>query len=290
MGLAMRSGGLLNMNFPSLVWKHLVSQTVTHDDIRAVDLLSFQIVDDMRAMAEQPGITDSVFDTAMAEVKFEVYDAAQNSCELLPNGKNISVTWENKQQFCEALLRYRLTEFEEQCEAIRRGLATVVPLQLLSLFTWQELESRVAGSVVDVDMLESATNYQSVQATDPHIKLFWQMMRERYTDEQRSRFVSFVWGRSRLPTTIAGFGSDRFKITPHSREDSAKDVNKMLPITHTCFFSLELPKYTNLDAMTDRMTYAMMTSTEIDGDGAQSHGVVQTDIGDASTNERSLFN
>jgi hypothetical protein len=63
----------------------------------------------------------------------------------------------------------------------------------------------------------------------------------------------------------------------------------MLPVTHTCFFSIELPRYNNLDAMTDRMTYAMMTSTEIDGDGAQSHGVVQTDIGDAGAGEGSLF-
>jgi hypothetical protein len=138
----------------------------------------------------------------MAEVKFEVYDAAQNSCELVAGGKNISVTWENKQKFCEALLRYRLTEFEVQCEAIRRGLATVVPVQLLSLYTWQELEARIAGATVDVDLLEQATEYKGVNANDPHVKLFWQMMRERFTDEQRSRFISFVWGRSRLPTSL----------------------------------------------------------------------------------------
>lgn len=84
MGLAMRSGNLLALNFPSVIWKHLSSQPITHDDIRAIDLLSFQIVDDMREMASSPGITDSVFDSAMADVRFEVYDAAQNSRELIP--------------------------------------------------------------------------------------------------------------------------------------------------------------------------------------------------------------
>jgi hypothetical protein len=124
--------------------------------------------------------------------------------------------------------RYRLTEFEHQCEAIRRGLGTVVPLQLLSLFTWQELEKRVAGATFDVDLLEQATEYKNVNPADSHIRLFWQMMRERLTDEQRARFITFVWGRSRLPTSMAGFGSDRFKITPHAYEGRAKVIGHHL--------------------------------------------------------------
>lgn len=60
----------------------------------------------------------------------------------------MSVTWENKQQFCDALLKYRLSEFEVQCEAIRKGLGTVVPVQLLSLYTWQELENKIAGWLI----------------------------------------------------------------------------------------------------------------------------------------------
>jgi len=285
MGMAMRSGGLLALNFPSLLWKHIVSQPVTQEDIRAIDLLSFQIIDDIKAMASQPGISDSVFDSQMADanVRFEVYDSAQISCDLIPGGKNISVTWENKQFFSEALLKYRLTEFEQQCEAIRRGMCTVVPQQLLSLYTWQELEQKVAGATFDVDLLEQATEYKGPSADSPHVKLFWQMMRERLTDEQRSRFISFVWGRSRLPTSIAGF-SDRFKIQNHGHDDGrAGRVDKLLPISHTCFFSLELPRYSSVDIMTDRMVYAMMTSNEIDGDSAQSHGVIQMDIGDAES-------
>jgi len=281
---------LLALNFPSVLWKHLVSQPVTHDDIRAIDLLSFQIIDDIREMANQPGITDSVFDTAMADVKFIVYDAAQNACELIPGGKDISVTWENKQLFSEALLKYRLTEFEQQCEAIRRGLATVVPAQLLSLYSWQEVEKRIAGSTFDVDLLEQATEYKGVDPSAPHVRMFWTMMRDRLSDEQRARFISFVWGRSRLPTSMAAFGSDRFKLQGHCHDNGVPSrVDKLLPISHTCFFSLELPKYSSVDVMTDRMVYAMMTSNEIDGDGMQSHGVIQMDIGEAEAGGGSLF-
>jgi hypothetical protein len=38
---------------------------------------------------------------------------------------------------------FRLGEFKQQVEAIKRGLATIVPLRLLPLFTWQELEMMV---------------------------------------------------------------------------------------------------------------------------------------------------
>jgi hypothetical protein len=34
-GLALRSGNLLPFSFPSIVWKHLVSEEVTTDDVRA---------------------------------------------------------------------------------------------------------------------------------------------------------------------------------------------------------------------------------------------------------------
>jgi hypothetical protein len=40
--------------------------------------------------------------------------------------------------------------------------------------------------------------------------------------------------------------------------------------------------------MTDRILYAMMATDQIDGDSAQSHGVIQTDIGDTDA-AASLF-
>lgn len=81
-----------------------------------------------------------------------------------------------------------------QCQAIRRGLATVVPYRLLSLFTWQELQREVCGRAeVDVDVLMQHTVYDGCSRYDAHIELFWKMMKERFDDEERSKFLSFVW-------------------------------------------------------------------------------------------------
>lgn len=66
--------------------------------------------------------------------------------------------------------------------AIRRGLGTVVPLALLSLFTWRELEAQVCGRGIgldEIDLLQRMTNYSGCDTDDAHIKHFWKMMRER---------------------------------------------------------------------------------------------------------------
>ncbi len=51
-------------------------------------------------------------------------------------------------------------EFDQQCAAMLRGLATVVPVQLLKLFSWQELETQVCGRGVDLQILKvGISNY-----------------------------------------------------------------------------------------------------------------------------------
>jgi hypothetical protein len=73
---------------------------------------------------------------------------------LVPNGSSISLTWANRHEYVNALRKYRRSEFSLQCDAMRRGLASVVPQALLSLFTWRELETQVCGRGVTLDDLE----------------------------------------------------------------------------------------------------------------------------------------
>lgn len=41
--------------------------------------------------------------------------------ELIPDGKNVKVTWENRSQYVDLLASYRLKEFDVQIKAIRQG-------------------------------------------------------------------------------------------------------------------------------------------------------------------------
>ncbi len=95
---------------------------------------------------------------------------------LIPNGHNVSLTMANAHHFCDAFVKFRLREFSVQCEAMRRGLATVVPYQMLSMFTWAELERMVVGSKFDVDLLEKMCKYEGYSKHDQTVRLFWQMV------------------------------------------------------------------------------------------------------------------
>ena len=43
-------------------------------------------------------------------------------------------------------------------------------------------------------------------------------------------------------------------------------LNRYFPVAHTCFFSLELPAYSTLDIMKEKLRYAIFNCEAIDGD------------------------
>ncbi len=88
---------------------------------------------------------------------------------------------------------------------------------------------------------------------------------EEFTNEERSAFIRFTWGRSRLPLNAAGF-SQRFKLQSFDK----RPPDNYLPVAHTCFFSLELPRYSSIDIMRDKLRYAIFNCQAIDGDETSS--------------------
>jgi HECT-domain (ubiquitin-transferase) len=65
------------------------------------------------------------------------------------------------------------------------------------------------------------------------------------TPEEQSQVINFCSGRSRLPASATDFPMS-FKLTaPPPRSKACPD--DYLPIAQTCFFSLSIPEYTNLE-------------------------------------------
>lgn len=69
------------------------------------------------------------------------------------------------------LCQFRVHEFDSQLDAMLRGLASVVPIYVLTLFSWSEFERMVCGvPSVDIDLLQRMTVYEGVTPNDPHIQ------------------------------------------------------------------------------------------------------------------------
>jgi hypothetical protein len=293
-GAAVRSRVFMDLNLPSIVWKQLVQQPVTEADVLGIDVLSFKIVDQLETMVAE---CDLLNDAEAAREMFESIDARYvamgsdgHEVPLIPQGHSTPITLSNCRAFIKALRQFRLAEFRTQVEAIRRGLATVVPYPMLSLLTWDELQVQVCGRPkFDVDLLFSQTVYEDCSLNDLHIQLFWRVLRERFDDNERSKFLAFVWGQSRLPLHASDF-ERKFKIMRYVASES--NPAKFLPISHTCFFSIELPKYSTLELMHSRLLLAITHCDTIDADGT-SNGIanarLQMNVADDDDAGPSLF-
>jgi E3 ubiquitin-protein ligase HERC2 len=150
-----------------------------------------------------------------------------------------------------------------QVAALRSGLATIVPLHLLQLFTGEDLEVMVCGRrQIDIELLRTVTEYSGCSASDEHVKRFWEVL-ESFDHLERAMFLKFTWGRSRLPLKAEDF-PQKFKIMNFKINTSSPD--SYYPVSHTCFFQLELPQYSSRAIAEEKFRYAIFNCTAIDGD------------------------
>lgn len=247
MGLALRTRNLLNLSLPSLVWKALCKEQIDHNDVLQVDEFAYQALEED---GEQP--------------TFTVLNCDGQPVSLIPEGFQ-AVTPENKEEFARLLRLQRLSWCKEQLEAIRVGLLSVVPVDILGLLTWRELEKQICGrgmSADDVALLKANSKLSNYKQTDDQIVWFWDILRNEFTDEQRAQFLTFCWGRSRLPLESSDF-ENQFVLTAHY----SSTPDQCFPVAHTCFFTLDLPRYTSRAILLRMLSTAITTCVAIDADG-----------------------
>jgi len=175
MGYAIRSQNYLDLNFPSILWKQLVQQPITRDDLEGIDLSLIQTLSSIRNI-EEIDVTEDLFEDVF-DGNFSTVGLDGRVVELLPQGLLKRVTLSNRTEYVELVEKYRLHEFSQQANAIRSGLAQVVPATLLTLFSWDELEVFVCGNPeVDLALLKSCTDYSRCSINDKHIRNFWTVL------------------------------------------------------------------------------------------------------------------
>ena len=77
--------------------------------------------------------------------------------ELKPGGENIQVTEENKKEYVDLIVEYRISKrVREQFEAFTAGFNELIPQELINVFDERELELLIGGmSEIDVYVLPS---------------------------------------------------------------------------------------------------------------------------------------
>jgi len=113
---------------------------------------------------------------------------------------------------------------------------------------------------IDVDMLRRVVEYEGYDESDAVIEYFWEVLRE-LTNEERKRFLQFVWARNRLPMKESDFDAP-FKI----QKDNGSDGEQALPSASTCFFSLTLPAYKSKKHLKEKLLFAINNVTTMETD------------------------
>lgn len=163
--------------------------------------------------------------------------------ELIPGGSNKPVTAGDVGQYLQLYVEARLLEGDAAIQAFRSGLNSIIPESAFYLTSWEDVERIVCGSRnIDIARLQENTDYDDdVTADDPHVKHFWETLTE-FSEDEKILFLKFVWARPTLPPKGMEF-QQRMKIQSAMGDDAAEKPDLYLPKAHTCFFSINLPRY-----------------------------------------------
>jgi len=249
LGHSLRHKQYLPFMLPPLAWKALVGQEVTLDDVAQVDETCAATIRAVANAAAAAGATAASFAAAVAGVRMVVTAGDGSTVDLMPEGGDTAVTLASASQYVKLATAYKVHEYDHPLSAMAQGLFQVVPERAVKMCSWSELELLVCGDPhIDVDVLQAHTEYSQYSRSDRAIRYFWEVMRG-LTDAERSRFIRFAYGRSRLPR---GSAWERpFRISRRAGGDD------QLPISHSCFFHIELPSYSTLEIARRRLLAAI---------------------------------
>eukprot|EP00002_Diphylleia_rotans_P006185 TRINITY_DN1551_c0_g1_i16.p1 TRINITY_DN1551_c0_g1~~TRINITY_DN1551_c0_g1_i16.p1 ORF type:complete len:681 (-),score=121.38 TRINITY_DN1551_c0_g1_i16:125-2167(-) len=257
MGVAVRTHDPLEIDLAPSFWKALINEKITVQDIIDTDAHFAQTLK-MLKEPESVGLDEETFEsTALAFTTF----CNGIEVDLVPGGSQMAVTWENRLEYARLLEEYHIREGLSNIQIIRYGLADIIPISIISLYTSEEMEDMVCGrKEVDVEKLKLQTHYSDCNPSNQHIQFFWQVL-EEFTQAQRAMFIKFVSGRSRIPRS-----AEHFKEFQINRFNASDNVDSYLPVAHTCFFSVDLPAYTSVEVTRAKLLLAIEHCHEIDAD------------------------
>jgi len=288
MGMAMRTHIIMALDLARTVWKQLTNEDSTFADLRCLDealvrnVLNPLIPDtsvalDRKAFARR-------FGTHMT-ISLTKSDQSPLLVDVDGDGKladTMRIGFDDRQVLVSVLVRSRLEETKLQVAAMRRGLCNIIPEQLLSLMTSQELEGRICGTrEIDIELLKRHTEYgPDVDRNAPHIRYLWNTL-EGFTQQQLRRFVKFAFAQERLPSTDEGFSHPKIRMLIKSSRHSGsgkKNSNQdhALPHADTCFFNVEIPAYSSQEIMRKRLTTVVNMDWGMSGDDIGSEQSLQS--------------
>ncbi|CAH1155824.1 unnamed protein product [Phaedon cochleariae] len=203
--------------------------------------------------------------------------------ELVPGGRAVQVTNENKINYIHLMAHFRMhVQIKDQTAAFIRGFRSIVNPDWLTLFSTPELQRLISGDNVPLDLKDLRKNCQYYGGFhDSHrvIGWLWDILEKDFTKDEKGMFLKFVTSCSKPP--LLGFAhlEPPFSIRcveVGDDEDTGdtigsvfrgfftirkKDPQNRLPTSSTCFNLLKLPNYQKKSTLREKLRYAVTCNT-----------------------------
>ncbi|XP_063526636.1 probable E3 ubiquitin-protein ligase HERC4 isoform X7 [Pongo pygmaeus] len=246
-GLAIYNFTIVDLHFPLALYKKLLKKKPSLDDLKE---LMPDVGRSMQQLLDYP--EDDIEETFCLNFTITVENfGATEVKELVLNGADTAVNKQNRQEFVDAYVDYIFNKSVASLfDAFHAGFHKVCGGKVLLLFQPNELQAMVIGNTnYDWKELEKNTEYKGEYwAEHPTIKIFWEVFHELPL-EKKKQFLLFLTGSDRIP--ILGMKSLKLVI------QSTGGGEEYLPVSHTCFNLLDLPKYTEKETLRSKLIQAI---------------------------------
>uniref|UniRef100_A0A673YZH7 HECT and RLD domain containing E3 ubiquitin protein ligase 3 n=1 Tax=Salmo trutta TaxID=8032 RepID=A0A673YZH7_SALTR len=246
-GLAIYNSTVVDLHFPQVLYKKLLGVAPTLEDLKELSPTEGRSLQQLLDHEE-----DDIEETFCLNfaITREYYGLTEVK-ELIPGGDRITVDKNNREEFVEAYLKYMFRDsVSELYQAFSSGFLKVCGGKILSLFQPSELMAMVVGNnnYNWEEMEKNAVYKGEYSATHPTVRMFWEVFHE-FPLEKKKRFLLFLTGSDRIP--IHGMESLRISIQSTSAEEH------YLPVAHTCYNLLDMPRYQTKETLHRRLTQAV---------------------------------
>ncbi|ODV60347.1 putative E3 ubiquitin-protein ligase HUL4 ASCRUDRAFT_22218, partial [Ascoidea rubescens DSM 1968] len=259
LGLAIYNSTILDLNFPSALYKKLLNKPVNINDYA---ILYPQTAHGLNALLNYNNDDfEDIFSLSFVVTYKDLFGNILTA-DLIPNGSNINVTNKNKHLYVHKYVDFFLNKaIHLQFNAFKSGFDNVINGNAISLFSWDEIQLLLCGSdeqhgkldVVSLRRISKYNGWDSVQQAQNSnvVNWFWHYF-ENLSYLHQKKLLLFVTGSDRLPAI--GITSLNFKIT------KLGDDSNNLPIAHTCFNEICLYEYSSEEKFLQKLEFAIFES------------------------------
>eukprot|EP00941_MAST-03F_sp_MAST-3F-sp1_P001376 g1376.t1 len=257
-GKAIAEGYLMKSYWSRSFYKQILGLPVLNEDLEADDPEYYQSLMSLLKVDED--------DFEDLELYFSIESSflgERREVDLKENGRNIQVTKKNVHEYINLVCDYRQRKsIEKQVQYFNRGFYELIPKEQIQIFTGEELELLISGLPdIDIKDLRANTTYQGFTNSSPTIRYFWDCLEEELSPEEKSSFLTFATGSSRVP--LGGFKNlegmrGKKPLSIHKKEGG----DARLPSSHTCFNQIELPEYSSKEILTQKLRIALLEGSE----------------------------